>query len=80
MNRKVDVPIECEFGWDQHLIGAEHRIEPRQLSMVHICEWCRESIGLLDAQTSTGKASWHTRCWNEAAAERAAALAESDDA
>ncbi len=78
MNRKVEVPIECEVDWDQPLIDAEYRIE--HLSVTHVCEWCRESIGLLDAQTSTGRVSWHTRCWNEAWEARAAALAESDDA
>jgi hypothetical protein len=30
------------------------------------CERCRESIALLDAQTSSGCGHWHTRCWNEA--------------
>jgi hypothetical protein len=48
--------------------------------MQRTCEWCLNSIALLDAQTSSGNAAWHTRCWNEAAAERAAVSAEYDDA
>ena len=47
--------------------------------MPRICEWCRQAITLLDAQTSSGNAAWHTRCWNEAEAEQAALCAEFDD-
>jgi len=42
------------------------------------CAWCRESIALLDAQTSSGRESWHTRCWNEAAEEQGQYLDEMD--
>lgn len=47
--------------------------------MHRICEWCREPIGFLDAQTGSWNSCWHTRCWNEAAAERAAFLEEMDN-
>jgi len=47
--------------------------------MSRICEWCCQPIAFLDAQTSTGSAAWHTRCWNDEAAERTVALAEFDD-
>ena len=43
------------------------------------CECCRESIALLDAQTSSGREHWHTRCWNEAAEERQLYLEEMDN-
>ena len=43
------------------------------------CEWCREAIAFLDAQTSSGKSAWHTRCWNQASEEQAALRAGYDD-
>jgi len=43
------------------------------------CGWCRESIALLDAQTSNGPEHWHTRCWNEAVEERRLYFEEMDD-
>lgn len=43
------------------------------------CEWCRESIALLDAQTSNGREHWHTGCWNEAAEGRRLHIEEMDD-
>jgi len=43
------------------------------------CAWCRESITLLDAQTSSRHETWHTRCWNEAAEEQRQYLDEMDD-
>ena len=47
--------------------------------MLRPCEWCQESVAFFDAQTSSGMALWHTRCWNEAAAERARRIEEYDD-
>ena len=44
--------------------------------MPRTCEWCSESIALLDCQTSSGNTSWHTRCWNQVAEERSAYIAE----
>ena len=43
------------------------------------CEWCREPIAFLDAQTSSGRSAWHTRCWNQAAEEQAEFRAEFDN-
>ena len=43
------------------------------------CEWCRESIALLDAQTSSGRAYWHTRCWNEVSEDQRQYFEEMDD-
>ena len=43
--------------------------------MSRSCEWCREPISFLDAQTSTFNAAWHTGCWNQAAEQRAAYIA-----
>ncbi len=36
-----------------------------------LCEWCREEVLFFDAKTGSGRATWHTRCWNEAAEQRA---------
>jgi hypothetical protein len=47
--------------------------------MSRACEWCRKSIAPLDAQTSSGDTFWHTRCWNLAAEQRAAYIAECED-
>ena len=47
--------------------------------MPRICEWCGEPIAFFDAQTSSGNAAWHTRCWNHAAEQRAAYIAECED-
>ena len=47
--------------------------------MTRTCEWCGEAIALLDAQTTSGNAAWHTRCWNQAAEQRAAYIAECED-
>jgi len=47
--------------------------------MPRTCEWCRESIAFLDAKTCNGKAAWHTRCWIQAAEQRAAYIAECED-
>ena len=43
------------------------------------CEWCRESVAFLDAQTSCGRETWHTRCWNQAAEQRRQYVEEMDD-
>jgi hypothetical protein len=43
------------------------------------CEWCREPIAFLDAQTSSGTAAWHTRCFNQAAEQRDAYIAACED-
>ena len=43
------------------------------------CEWCRESIEFLDAKILSGSSAWHTRCWNEAAAEREAFRAQCEE-
>src|ERR1017187_9493347 len=47
--------------------------------MTRTCEWCDESIAFFDAQTTSGNAAWHTRCWNQAAEQRAAYIAECED-
>ena len=47
--------------------------------MPRTCEFCCEPIAFLDARTSSGNSAWHTRCWNQAAAERASFQAERDD-
>jgi len=47
--------------------------------MPRTCEWCSESIAFLDCQTSSGNTHWHTRCWNQAAEQRAAYIAECED-
>jgi len=47
--------------------------------MSRICDWCREPIALLVSQTSSGNATWHTRCWNDAAELRAEYIAECED-
>ena len=47
--------------------------------MTRSCDWCGEPITFFDAQTSTGAAAWHTRCWNEASEQRAAFQAEMED-
>jgi hypothetical protein len=47
--------------------------------MPRTCEWCRESIAFLDAQTSSGNSAWHTPCWNQAAEQRAAYIAACED-
>ena len=43
------------------------------------CEWCRESIALLDSQTSNGREHWHTPCWNEATEQRRLYFEEMDE-
>ena len=43
------------------------------------CEWCHESVAFLDAQTSCGRETWHTRCWNQAAEQRRQYVEEMDD-
>ena len=43
------------------------------------CTWCREPITPLDAQTSSGRESWHTRCWNEAAERQCQYIEEMDN-
>jgi hypothetical protein len=43
------------------------------------CEWCRGFVGFLDAQTSSGRETWHTRCWNQAAEQRRQYFEEMDD-
>ena len=43
------------------------------------CDWCRELVGFDARKTSSGLAVWHTRCWNEAAEQRADHAAELDD-
>jgi hypothetical protein len=43
------------------------------------CEWCGDYIALSDSQTSNGAASWHTRCANEAAAQRRQYIEEMDN-
>lgn len=45
----------------------------------HACEWCRESIDFLDAQTSSGRAHGHTRRWSETAEEQSRLREEADD-
>jgi hypothetical protein len=47
--------------------------------MAHTCESCRELIAFLDAQTSSGNAAWHTRCWNQAEEQRAAYIFECEN-
>ena len=47
--------------------------------MTRRCEWCGEPITLLDAQTTSGNSAWHTSCWNQAAEQRAAYIAECDE-
>jgi hypothetical protein len=47
--------------------------------MQHICDWCREPITLLDAQTTSGSTHRHTHCWNEAETRRAEYAAERED-
>jgi len=47
--------------------------------MTRICERYSEPITFLDAQTTSGNSAWHTRCWNQAAEERAAYIAECED-
>jgi len=47
--------------------------------MPRTCEWCCESIAFLDAQTASGNSAWHTRCWNQAAEQRAAHIAACED-
>ncbi len=47
--------------------------------MARLCEWCGESIAFLDSQTSSGNTDWHTSCWNQAAEQRAAHIAECED-
>jgi hypothetical protein len=47
--------------------------------MPRICEWCRKPVAFLDGKISRGNASWHTPCWNEAAEQRAAYIAECED-
>jgi hypothetical protein len=47
--------------------------------MPRTCEWCSESIAFLDSRTSSGNTDWHTRCWNQAAEQRAAYIAECED-
>jgi hypothetical protein len=47
--------------------------------MTRTCEWCRQPIAFLDAQTSSGNAAWHTRCWNQAAEQHATLRAEFDE-
>jgi len=47
--------------------------------MASKCERCGEIVEFLDSKTSSGAAVWHTCCWNEETAERAAFLAECDD-
>ena len=47
--------------------------------MTRICEWCGEPIAFLDTQTTSGNSAWHTRCWNQAAGQRAAYIAECED-
>ena len=65
---------------DSHPVPRCARFFPRRRhKMSRLCEWCREPISFLDAQTSCGGAAWHTRCWNEAAEERATFLTEMDD-
>jgi hypothetical protein len=47
--------------------------------MSRTCESCGELIAFLDAQTTSGNSTWHTRCWNQAAEQRAAYIAECED-
>ena len=47
--------------------------------MPRSCEWCGEPIAFLDSQTTSGNSAWHTRCWNLAAEQRAAYIAECED-
>ena len=47
--------------------------------MSRTCEWCGESIAFFDAQTTSGNSAWHTRCWNQAAEQRAAYITECED-
>jgi hypothetical protein len=47
--------------------------------MPRSCEWCREPIAFLDAQTSSGNAVWHTRCWNHAVEQRTAYIFACED-
>ena len=47
--------------------------------MSRICDWCREPIAFLESQTFTGNAAWHIRCYNQAAEQRAAYIAECED-
>ncbi len=51
----------------------------RQPDMTRNCEWCGESIAFLDAQTTSGNSTWHTRCWNQAAEQRAGYIAECEE-
>jgi len=43
------------------------------------CEWCRQRIALLDAQTSDSRTHWHTGCWNEVERERQQYFEEMDN-
>jgi hypothetical protein len=47
--------------------------------MPRTCEWCRLTIAFLDGKVCSGNAAWHTRCWNQAAEQRAAYVAECED-
>ena len=47
--------------------------------MPRICDWCRLTIAFLDGKICSGNTAWHTRCWNEAAEQRAAYIAERED-
>jgi hypothetical protein len=47
--------------------------------MTRTCEWCGEPITFVESQTTSGNAAWHTRCWNQAAEQRAAYIAECED-
>ena len=47
--------------------------------MSRSCEWCSEPIDFFDSQTTSGGIAWHTRCWNQAAAQRAEYAAERED-
>ena len=47
--------------------------------MSRTCESCGELIAFLDAQTTSGNSTWHTRCWNQAAEQCAAYIAECED-
>ena len=47
--------------------------------MPRTCEWCSKSIAFLESRTSSGNTDWHTRCWNQAAEQRAAYIAACED-
>jgi len=70
--------LRCLLGFRQHLRCARF-FRRRRPDMARLCEWCGESIAFLDAQTSSGNAAWHTRCWNRASEQRAAYIAACED-